>query len=772
MIQFVTPALLFGALLFAVPLIIHLLNRQRYRRRPWAAMDFLLAAYKKQRRRLQRENLILLILRCMIPIILALAIARPVLRSSINLPGVDNPVLEVLLFDTSYSMDLQLDGGTSPFQRAKRLSGAILEQLESRSGQNRVTIMTSGLRPHVAMREGTTQRAKAVVANLDSPVDGGSDLNEALTQIADQIEGIIDADIRVHVLTDLQIDAFGEDLTSTPARPEATPDPNAAEGPDQDAFEDTVIDAIRRIQNQENASLSFFDMRSQSRAGDGGQEDNTQIVDLRIGAPIAIAKTQTPVIALASNTSSVARTVEATLEIDGGQPMRREVRLDAGAEAEIEFQVTFQTTGQHRVEVRLAEDALPADDVCVLVVDVRDRVRVVLIEGLPDEPEPALRYTPFVRDILDPTGGEGSTTLTAFAPRTIDSVDFLTGRETLEDADLIVLCGVERLNTLAAGLLRSRLRDGAGVWIMLHPQCEPESYNRHLYDTGKGPLPFRLTEARGYLLEGDRHDTGEIVAPDHPVFADLKPDIYRDILENLPIVRVFGSDPGSAVEGSEVLMRVRDADRTPLLVGNSFGNGRLLLMTSSPSRRPDTWNALDFEITAFPLFHPTAYWLSVPTTDPFNLVAGAPISATVDSRPEAPIVVPPERAGGRPEALAGDVRPMLGDRYALPDYRQTDYAGFYRLELRSTNDAGSNDQGDGTLWFAVRPDPAEGVLTYASHQQLREAGIQSIETGLPANSGSETLDGGIQEIGPLLLYAALIFLVGEAAFARWISRNR
>jgi hypothetical protein len=29
-------------------LIIHLLNRQRYKRRPWAAMEFLLAAFKKQ----------------------------------------------------------------------------------------------------------------------------------------------------------------------------------------------------------------------------------------------------------------------------------------------------------------------------------------------------------------------------------------------------------------------------------------------------------------------------------------------------------------------------------------------------------------------------------------------------------------------------------------------------------------------------------------------------------------------------------------------------
>ncbi|MGK0153980.1 MAG: hypothetical protein ACI9SE_000930, partial [Neolewinella sp.] len=58
--QFLNPALLAGALLFAVPLLIHLLNRQRHKRRPWAAMEFLMRAYQKQRNRLRRENLLLL----------------------------------------------------------------------------------------------------------------------------------------------------------------------------------------------------------------------------------------------------------------------------------------------------------------------------------------------------------------------------------------------------------------------------------------------------------------------------------------------------------------------------------------------------------------------------------------------------------------------------------------------------------------------------------------------------------------------------------------
>ncbi|MFN9703613.1 MAG: BatA domain-containing protein, partial [Planctomycetota bacterium] len=84
---FLNPALALGALLFAVPLVIHLLNRQRHKRRPWAAMEFLLKAYQKQRNRLRNENLLLLLLRCLVPIALALAVARPVLEQAAALLG-------------------------------------------------------------------------------------------------------------------------------------------------------------------------------------------------------------------------------------------------------------------------------------------------------------------------------------------------------------------------------------------------------------------------------------------------------------------------------------------------------------------------------------------------------------------------------------------------------------------------------------------------------------------------------------------------------------
>ena len=64
---FVTGGLaLAGLAATAIPIIIFLLWRQRRTPVPWAAMRFLLEAFRKHRRRLQVEQLLLLAVRCLI----------------------------------------------------------------------------------------------------------------------------------------------------------------------------------------------------------------------------------------------------------------------------------------------------------------------------------------------------------------------------------------------------------------------------------------------------------------------------------------------------------------------------------------------------------------------------------------------------------------------------------------------------------------------------------------------------------------------------------
>src|SRR5665213_2736341 len=71
-----------GLIAAAAPLVIHLLNRRRYRVVDWAAMDLLREALARNKRLLHLRDLLLLVLRTLCVLLFALALARPFLSST------------------------------------------------------------------------------------------------------------------------------------------------------------------------------------------------------------------------------------------------------------------------------------------------------------------------------------------------------------------------------------------------------------------------------------------------------------------------------------------------------------------------------------------------------------------------------------------------------------------------------------------------------------------------------------------------------------------
>ena len=78
---FESPAMLGWMAAASAPLIIHLLNKRKFQESSWAAMQFLLAAMRKNSRRVLIEQWLLLALRTLIILLFVLAAAQPGLRS-------------------------------------------------------------------------------------------------------------------------------------------------------------------------------------------------------------------------------------------------------------------------------------------------------------------------------------------------------------------------------------------------------------------------------------------------------------------------------------------------------------------------------------------------------------------------------------------------------------------------------------------------------------------------------------------------------------------
>lgn len=118
-----------GAAAISIPIIIHLLSRLRRRQEPWAAMRFLLLAFRKHKQRLQIEQLLLLLVRCLLLAVLGLALAGPVVSGLDRRLGLDAPGrLVMIVLDDSLSTHADTFEGTR-FEQLRQTTRQLIEGL-------------------------------------------------------------------------------------------------------------------------------------------------------------------------------------------------------------------------------------------------------------------------------------------------------------------------------------------------------------------------------------------------------------------------------------------------------------------------------------------------------------------------------------------------------------------------------------------------------------------------------------------------------------------
>ncbi|MFZ4573108.1 MAG: BatA domain-containing protein [Phycisphaerales bacterium] len=124
----------------ALPILIHILLRRRRQPMAWGAMKFLLEAYRRQRRRMRFEQLLLLAARCLLVAVLALAVGRPLLGAS-GVLGAQASRTVYLLVDNSIAGDAASSAGERALEAHKRRASDVLKTLSPARG-DRVGIVT------------------------------------------------------------------------------------------------------------------------------------------------------------------------------------------------------------------------------------------------------------------------------------------------------------------------------------------------------------------------------------------------------------------------------------------------------------------------------------------------------------------------------------------------------------------------------------------------------------------------------------------------------
>ncbi len=592
--------LLIAAALVSVPIIIHLINRMRFKRVRWAAMEFLLKAQKRTRRRLIIEQLLLLALRCLLIALVGLLVSRFIGCGDSNTAG--KPNLHLVLLDDTLSMQDVVKGADGAprvcFEVAKTdwLIKKIAKGLaQSKTGDQLMVVQLSKIddpeyKPAVFTSLNDTQKMKEFVQQVNEMEPSARHVNMVDgVKLAQKLIGDnAQSRVTLHVLSDFRaIDWSGK----------------AGE-----SLYKEFLDLVRSDKDvKKDVKIRPIDPVLPQRAdGFPPSNPNVGIVDIRPSTRIAGHKMpvhftidianysgkQVDVSLVARNEETGKDMDEVDFDMQGAKEDKTRIRLSAGGLTTVTFDYgdikhgTFFKDADFKdkpsrfahLSVRLTNaqkgpldnDGLALDNIRHTVVEVREKVPILVVDG--DGP----RGREESKDSFILERSLASITGASYQVEFGDVVGKGNPGKALEQPDLnkyptIFLCNVRELSAKQVANLENFVKEGGGVAFYMGPLVNPDFYNKSLYKGGQGIFPVPLKGGffppanEPELKEKDTDtDTYQLITRDEkfadkakfPIFGKIFEEArQKDPLRHLPIRRYFKVDraewnqePGKVLE--------------------------------------------------------------------------------------------------------------------------------------------------------------------------------------------------------------------------------
>jgi hypothetical protein len=781
-ISALNPWLLWGAIAVAAPIIIHLLSKRKFRVVNWAAMDFLLEADRRNRRRVRLENLILLLLRCLAMLLLAFLVSRLFFTpEGIGQAATQSAGYErILVLDDSPSMRAVRDGKKWAFDEAKAGLISFIEELSQSHAGDRITLLVTS-QPETPLIDGKFLRAPAgagetadddlgeilqTIKNVE-PSDRIADLDRTLLAIEKRLKSDAGQLNRiVYLVTDLRRTDWARKSTEKAAAAAQT----APAGPVQTlrrvaklatgfVMVDVGADAAR------NLTVTDIQLRDDA-------DERSQLV---AGVPSMF------VVYVRNNGTDVATNVEVEFTAgDTGTQKEIVKEIKPGDTAPVKFAVTLlrsddeTKTRAENVMIRASvvePDVLPDDNLRLFAGRVTPGVQVLIVDGdpgtEPDKPEKSDRH--FLTKALAPAGEE----LTQFRTTWRSDTQFEDALA-IEPYQLIYLCNVYRFSDEQVAALAQWVRSGGGLVVALGDRIDSDWYNQKLYDNGKGPLPISIDTRQGDETE-KKWVNFAVENRRHPMFRVFEES--QQLIHEVKAFQWWGSTvPEAEVKAGRTVVNVtfNDQESTPAVVERSFGSGHVMVTTVPLDQ---DWSDWPTGFCYVPWMIDMARYLARKPVDEANLLVGQSIRQRLDPaeyKSEIKVLFrPPTEEKTRQPPSAGDAQAITENATMDEatkrldfDYAATDRVGFYELAM-SRFDA----EPDRRL-FAGNLDPAEGDLTRISPQdlssQLGESTVQFVAMRPSVAVGAE---GAKREFWfPILI--GLMGVLGIEQILAWLFGQR
>ncbi len=561
---FTSPAILFWAVAAAAPLIIHLLNKRKHRETEWAAVEYLLAALRKNARRIRIEQWLLLAIRTLLVLLVVLAAAEPYLED-VGLSLVSGQrTHKVLVIDGSFSMAYR-PTDKSRFDRAKELAIQIVQ--ESKQGDGFTLVLMSAPptvvvgTPAFEPRDFTEE-----IESLALPHGGGN-----LPQTLVKVDEILSTARREHPRLTREEVYFLTDLGRTTWQPDFAGAAAAAE-----------FRARSQRLSKETAAFVVIDLGQVN-------SDNLAVTDLRATESFAtVAREMT----FEADIRSFAHQPQAhqlvELLVDGRRAEERYVDLDPHGRASVAFSYRFDTPGEHVVQVRLGTDLLDLDNHRWLSLPVKETIRVLCINGRPAAAR-SHAATDYLAVALSPDARRAGRPLVVVevAPETaLLEMD-------LDHYDSIFLANVGQFTASEARVLDSYLAGGGGLVFFLGDQTIADSYNQYL--GGQGVQGVRVLPATLGNPTVQSHYFLDPLDYRHPIISAFKGQETTGLLTT-PIYKYFRLN---VPEGSTARVALAFDNGDPAIVEERIHSGRSVIVATSPAHRE--WSLMSIWTSFVPI---------------------------------------------------------------------------------------------------------------------------------------------------------------------------
>ena len=683
--EFIVPWMLAGLAAIAVPILIHLFNRRTARTIEWGAFQFLRDSLMKRRRRLLLEETLLLVCRCLVVALAALALARPFIQAQSRIPW---PAVLPLVFigvvacgaafalwsQRRWRIALLAAAGAA----ALLIAGAVA--LERRFGLARlgrgasrdVAIVVDGSASMGLTRDGTSNHArilKEIEADIRTADRGvafgivhGGPLPRRLTPAP-----LVDRRPLYEHLRALRPAAGTMDAPAALAAAAAM----LAEGDNRvkqivvygdgqaagwNAGDETrwnVVQAVfAQLPTPPTVIWRTLDLPPSLR--------NLAVADIAPLRDIVGTDRETAIQVSLVNTGKESVTPDhVALEVEGRRLVNRAVgQILPGATRVVEFRHRFTRPGAELLSATVdARDDIALDDEARRVVQVVGTLEVLLVEAAPGA-RLARQTTGFLKAALRPElqqlAADSAPERSGFlvAPK-VESAADVARRTSFQDCAVVVLADVPQLPKETADRIAEFVASGGGLLIAPGARVAPAFYNGWTWrGETVAPLPLKAfaTERRARRRPSLDPETfaGRTVRN-----LQSQNDLKRAIVAGW-----WQMDASEQPQRAEGAMTTGD----PFLAVRRLGRGTVAMtafpLDASLSNLPSLQSFL-------PLVHETVYALANPTTASLNL----------DPSPSPVLMLSP---GG---LLAGANGAFgLTGRY----YRKPEFKGEPRLRMDAT----------------------------------------------------------------------------------------